>query len=163
MVKCKLLFWELLKCLTIPIKILVSYGNFHAFLQPKNQFYPSCLPWYCKDIIFWDLTKIYKLLNLGTLSMPSYAQQEWKQLDVYLHVKNKLHHSPFSLWNSGAKYVGNNVPRQFQDFSICLGSTLTKKLPKTHCILHQQWLRHSLAYCQGLWFGFLTVETTCFT
>ena len=32
-----------------------------------------------------------------------------------------------SLRNSGAKYVGNKMPKQFQNFLVCLGNTPTKK------------------------------------
>ena len=76
MVKCKLLFWELLKCLTIPIK---SWYHMEIFMFFFN-FILHVLPWYCKDIIFWDLTKIYKLLNLGTLSMSSYTKKNENNL-----------------------------------------------------------------------------------
>ena len=31
------------------------------------------------------------------------------------------------LWNSGAKYIGNKMPRQIQNFSVCLGNALAKK------------------------------------
>ena len=36
-----------------------------------------------------------------------------------------------SLQNSGANSVGNKMPRQFQNFSVCFSNTLAKKLPKT--------------------------------
>ena len=39
-----------------------------------------------------------------------------------------------SLRNSDAKYVGNNMPRRFQNFSVCLGNNSAKKkkkMPKT--------------------------------
>ena len=37
-----------------------------------------------------------------------------------------------SLRNSGAKYVGNKLmPEWFQNFSVCFGNTLTKRLLKT--------------------------------
>ena len=40
--------------------------------------------------------------------------------------------SVYSLQNSGAKYIGNKMPRQIQNFSVCLGSVSAKKqLPKT--------------------------------
>ena len=74
-----------------------------------------------------------------------------------------------SLRNSDAKYVGNNMPRRFQNFSVCLGNNSAKKkkkcrrLSRNLCTLHWQWLRHTSAFCQGLWFVFLTVETTCST
>ena len=35
-----------------------------------------------------------------------------------------------SLQNSGAKYLGNKMSRQFQIFPVCLGNTSAKKLPK---------------------------------
>ena len=35
-----------------------------------------------------------------------------------------------SLQNSGAKYFGNKMLRQIQNFSACLGNALAKKLPK---------------------------------
>ena len=40
-----------------------------------------------------------------------------------------IHHQ--TLQNSGAKYVDNKLPRQFQNFSVCLGNKSAKKLPKT--------------------------------
>ena len=44
-----------------------------------------------------DTAKIWKLI-LGTLSMPGYTQQKWYyqlvgDFDVYVHAKNKVHHS----------------------------------------------------------------------
>ena len=35
-----------------------------------------------------------------------------------------------SLRNSDAKYVGNNMPRRFQNFSVCLGNNSAKKKKK---------------------------------
>ena len=32
---------------------------------------------------------------------------------------------------AGAKYVGNKMPRRFQNFSVCLGNRSVKKLPNT--------------------------------
>ena len=32
-----------------------------------------------------------------------------------------------SLQNSGVKYVGYQMPRQFQNFSVCFGNTSAKK------------------------------------
>ena len=59
-----------------------------------------------------------------------------------------------SVRNSDAKYVGNNMPRRFQNFSVCLGNTSAKKkcrrLSRNLCTLHWQWLRHTSAFCQGL-------------
>ena len=55
-----------------------------------------------------------------------------------------------SLRNSGIKYIGKNMLRQFQNFSVCLNNTLAKNL----VILILQWLRHISAFCQGLWFIF---------
>ena len=69
-----------------------------------------------------------------------------------------------NLQNSGAKYVGNTIPRQIQNFSVCLGKASVKNLPKfsrTLCISRQQWLRHKSTIYQGhWWFGFLTVDIT---
>ena len=64
--------------------------------------------------------------------------------------------------NSGAKYVDNKMPRQLQNFSVCLSITSAKnccRLSRDLCILQQQWLQHTLTFRQGLLFGFLTVET----
>ena len=36
-----------------------------------------------------------------------------------------------SLQNLGTKNVGNKMPRRLQNFSVCLGNTSAKKLPKT--------------------------------
>ena len=33
---------------------------------------------------------------------------------------------PYSLWNSGAKYISNKMPRWFQNFPVCLGNMLEK-------------------------------------
>ena len=44
----------------------------------------------------------------------------------------KIFDPPLSLQNSGAQYVGNKMPRRFQDFSVCLGNTSEKEnLPNT--------------------------------
>ena len=60
----------------------------------------------------------------------------------------------FSLRNSGAKYVGKEIPRQIQNFSVCLGNTSTKKncqrLSRSDCVSCQQWLVHNSAFCQEL-------------
>ena len=57
----------------------------------------------------------------------------------------------YSLRNSGVKYVGKKMPRLFQNFSVSLGNTC-RSLSRNLCILSQQWLRHTSAFCQGLWF-----------
>ena len=36
-----------------------------------------------------------------------------------------------SLRNSGAMYVSNNMPRRYQNFSVCLGNMSEKKLART--------------------------------
>ena len=60
-----------------------------------------------------------------------------------------------SLRNSGGKYVGNKMPKQFQNFSVCLGNTPAKKTAEDYlCILRWQWLRHTSVFCQELWFHF---------
>ena len=65
---------------------------------------------------------------------------------------------PYSLQNSGVKYFGHKMLRQFQNFSACLGNTLAKKncrrLSKNLYILLRQWLRHTSAFCKGLWYVF---------
>ena len=38
-----------------------------------------------------------------------------------------------------------------------------QRLNRNLCILRQQWLWYTLAFCQGLWLGFSVVETTCST
>ena len=58
-------------------------------------------------------------------------------------------HEYNSLRNSGAKYIGNNILRQIQNFSVCLGNASAKNLPKTW-ISGRQWLRHTSAFYQGL-------------
>ena len=50
-----------------------------------------------------DIAKIWKLLILGTLGMPSYTHSEWQyqilgDFDVYLNAKNKIYHS-FLSWH----------------------------------------------------------------
>ena len=47
-------------------------------------------------------------------------------------MSNCLLKSPclLSLQNSGAKYVGNKMPESFQNFSVCLCNTFTKKKKK---------------------------------
>ena len=68
--------------------------------------------------------------------------------------------------NTAFKYVGNKMPRRFQNFSVCLSNTSAKiccRLNRNLCILHRQWLRHTSAFCPELWSSFLTVETTCST
>ena len=57
----------------------------------------------------------------------------------------------YSLRNSGVKYVGKKMPRLFQNFSVSLGNTC-RSLSRNLCILSQQWLRHTAAFCKGLWF-----------
>ena len=37
----------------------------------------------------------------------------------------------YSLWNSGTKSVGNKMPRQFQNFLVCIVNASAKKLLKT--------------------------------
>ena len=51
----------------------------------------------------------------------------------WFQIRQYDHHYLFtgSLQNSGAKYVGNKMPRQFQNFLVCLGNVPAKKLPKT--------------------------------
>ena len=39
-------------------------------------------------------------------------------------------HSIFNLQNSGAKYVINEMLRQFQNFPVCLGNTSAKNIAK---------------------------------
>ena len=83
-------------------------------------------------------------------------------------MSNCLLKSPclLSLQTSGAKYVGNKMPESFQNFSVCLCNTFTKKktkktcrrLSRNLCISCQQCLWHTPRFYQGLWFGFLTVE-----
>ena len=46
-----------------------------------------------------------------------------------------------SLWNSGAKYVGNKMPMQIQNFSVCLSNVLVEKTAKD--------LAETFAYCDG--------------
>ena len=48
-----------------------------------------------------DIPKIYKLLILSTLGMPGYTHPKWyyqlvENFNVYMHAKNKIHHSFFS-------------------------------------------------------------------
>ena len=43
----------------------------------------------------------------------------------------QLYHTFLNLRNSGAKYVSNKMPRQYQNFSVCLGNISAKKLLKT--------------------------------
>ena len=70
-----------------------------------------------------------------------------------------------NLRNSGAKYIGNKMLRQFQNFSVCLANILEKKLLKTQQKPLYITLVMALTYLcvlfQGLLFVFLTVETTC--
>ena len=48
------------------------------------------------------------------------------------------------LWNPGAKNVGNKLmPGWFQNFSVCLGNTLTKKLLKTQ--QKTLWIKSAMA------------------
>ena len=41
----------------------------------------------------------------------------------------------------------------------CVGKNC-RRLSWSLCISRQQWLRHTSAFCQGLWFSFLTADTT---
>ena len=52
-----------------------------------------------------------------------------KKIKKLLKDKSKL--CKHNLRNSDAKYVGNKMPRQFQNFSVFLGNTSAKKMPKT--------------------------------
>ena len=48
------------------------------------------------------------------------------------------------LWNPGAKNAGNKLmPGWFQNFSVCLGNTLTKKLLKTQ--QKTLWIKSAMA------------------
>ena len=54
--------------------------------------------------------------------------------------------------------------RQIQNFPVYPSIASAKKtcqiLSRKLCILRRHWLRYISAFCQGLWFGFLTVDTT---
>ena len=63
--------------------------NFVFISRQKINFPPHCFS--------GDTVKIYKLV-LGTLGMPGYTQPKWwyqlvEHFNVYLHAKNKVHHS----------------------------------------------------------------------
>ena len=53
-----------------------------------------------------------------------------------LHARVNTHYKAwsikyiYSLWNSGAMYVGNKTLRQFQNFSVCFSNTSTEKPAK---------------------------------
>ena len=69
----------------------------------------------------------------------------------------------FSLRNSGAKYVAIKCWGRFRIFQLALAmhqQKICQRLSGNLCKWPCQWLRHTLAFCQGLWFGFLTVDTT---
>ena len=71
---------------------LSTFWNFCVYLQARKYIHPPC---FCGDI-----ARIYKL-TLSTLDMAAWTHLRWKHqlvedLDVYLHVKNKLQHSLFS-------------------------------------------------------------------
>ena len=53
--------------------------------------------------------------------------------------------------------------RKFRIFQFALATRWQKncqRLTRNLCISNQQWLHHTSAFCQGPWFGFLTVDTT---
>ena len=52
---------------------------------------------------------------------------------------------------------------QFTNFQFALTihwKKICQKLSRNLCISCQQWLRHTSAFCQELWFVFFTVDTT---
>ena len=109
---------------------------------------------------FWQLVLLFfkYFLNLDMLL----CYFNFCNLKCYFFLKY-FFRTHKELWNSSAKYIGNKMPRQIQKFSVCLGNASAKKLPRLSaklCISHRQWLLHTSAFCQGLWFGILTVDTT---
>ena len=71
------------------------------------------------------------------------------------------------LWNLGVKStsaikcLGNF--RNFQFISEIHWQKNCQRFSRNLCMLYRQWLRHTLAFCRRLWFGFLIVEITCST
>ena len=91
----------------------------------------------------------------------------WLSTSVYRTV-NSVRVSRLSfyfLWLS-LRNSGTKMPRQFYNFSVCVSNTSQKncrRLSRNLRMLRRQWLRHTSAFCQGLWFVFLTVQTSCST
>ena len=101
-----------------------------------------------KDLIF-ILIQLLEMLGTGRVQaenwscLPVESTKKTRHLHYthspFIHVEScvpqaaqhSLPHSICSLRNWGARYVGNKMPRQFPNFSLCLGNTSAKKLPKT--------------------------------
>ena len=66
------------------------------------------------------------------------------------------------LGKSAIKCRGNFRTLQFAS-GIRRQKKNCQRLSTNLCTFRWEWLRHTLGFCQGLWFGLLTVETTCST
>ena len=92
-----LLFWVLWACLAMHTQS--DTINFHDYLHAKNQLHPPCF--------FGDISKICKLVTLGTLGMPSYTHPK-----RYCHLSTLMFiyipKIPLSLTSFLRYYILNN-------------------------------------------------------
>ena len=63
---------------------------------------------------------------MKTMCPPGYHHNGFVATHALGHIYNVIY-IYISLRNSGAMYLGNKMPRRFQNFLVCLGNTSAKK------------------------------------
>ena len=60
----------------------------------------------------------------------------------------------YSLQNSGAKYVSNKMPKQFQNFSVCLYNISAKKPAEDSTENFAYYISNGFSICQHFAYGY---------
>ena len=149
-----------------------SRSHFFVMRPPKKNFlyYPlSSVFTYAKKSLekFYERGKHFacfmeKTIALFYIPLHWYLKVCWSYIWCFARFGTISAFEIQVLGKSAIKCRGNFRTLQFAS-GIRRQKKNCQRLSTNLCTLRWEWLRHTLGFCQGLWFGLLTVETTCST